>query len=79
MKLKFAMIHDAAMRARLESFDFDEEVAERLALDLLQLANTEADVGAIHIEFEYDPNDRNKVVGYSLPRLPARTSKPGQA
>jgi len=73
------MIPDAAMRAKLESFDFDEEVAEQLAVDLLQLANTETDVGSIHIEFEYDPNDRNKVVGYSLPTLPPRASKPGNA
>jgi len=73
------MIPDATMRAKLESFDFDEEVAEQLAVDLLQLANTETDVGSIHIEFEYDPNDRNKVVGYSLPTLPPRTSKPGNA
>jgi hypothetical protein len=79
MRLKFALISDAAMRAKLECFDFDEQVAEQLAVDLLQIADAQTDVGSIHIEFEYDPNDENRVVGYSIPTLPPRTSKPGNA
>ncbi len=79
MKVKFDMIADPVARERLESLDFDPDVAERLALELLELVGTGGDLGSVWTTFEYDSGDRNRVVGYHITGLPANASKPGRA
>ena len=37
MRIKFEMIADPVARAKLESLDFDPDIAERLAPELLEL------------------------------------------
>jgi hypothetical protein len=79
MKIKFDMISDPALQAKLESLDFDPEVAEQYALELLELVGGGTDLGSVWTNFHYDEKDGNRIVGYDVTRLPAHGSKPGQA
>ena len=79
MKIRFEMIADPVARARLESLDFDPEIAEQFALELLELIGSGTDIGAISTTFLYDGEDGNKVVGYDMTGLPACASKRGSA
>jgi hypothetical protein len=79
VKIKFAMIADPVARARLESLDFDPDVAEEFAQELLELIGSGTDLGSVWTTFQYDEGDGNRVVGYDITELPARGSKPGRA
>jgi hypothetical protein len=76
MKVTFDMIADPVARERLGSLDFHPDVAERLALELLELVSTGGDLGSVWTNFEYDEGDGNRVVGYDITELPTRASKP---
>jgi len=79
MKIKFEMISDPMARAMLETLDFDPDIAEQFALELLALVGAGTDLGAIWTTFQYHEVDGNRVVGYDITGLPARASKPGRA
>lgn len=73
MKIKFETMADPVVRARLESLDFDPDIAERLVLELLSIASR------VWINFIYDAMDGNRVVGYEIMPLPEASTKTGQA
>lgn len=79
MKVKFEMVADPVVRAKLESLDFDPEVAERHAHELLELVGKGIDLASIWTNFQYDDENENRVVGYDITRLPVHASKPGRA
>jgi hypothetical protein len=79
MRIKFEMIADPVARAKLESLDFDPDIAERLALELLELLGAGTDLGSIWTNFQYDEADGNKVVSYEITGLPACGSALGLA
>jgi hypothetical protein len=74
MKIRFEMIADPVARARLESLDFDPDIAEQFALELLELIGSGTDIGTIWTNFHYDEGDGYKVVGYDIAGLPACAS-----
>ena len=51
MKVKLEMISDPVARARLESLDFDPDIAEQFALELLELIGSGTDIGSIWTTF----------------------------
>ena len=79
MRIKFEMIADSVVRAKLESLDFDPEIAEKFAHELLELIASGTDLGAVWTNFQYDERHNNKVVGYDITGLPDCGSKPGRA
>ena len=79
MKVTFDMIADPVTRTKLESLDFDPDVAQQFALELLQLVGAGGDLGSVWTNFEYDERYGNKVVGYHIVGLPANASEPGRA
>jgi hypothetical protein len=77
MKIRFEMIADPVARARIESLDFDPDIAEQFALELLELIGSGTDIRSIWTNFNYDEGDGNKVVGYDISGLPACASERG--
>lgn len=73
MKIKFETMADPVLRARLESLDFDSDIAERLALELLSIA------GRVWINLIYDSMDGNRVVDYEIVPLPDVGASAGRA
>jgi hypothetical protein len=79
MRIKFDMISDPVKRAKLESHDFDPDVAEEFAHELLDLIGSGTDQGSVWTTFEYDSDDGNRVIGYDLTALPRNATTPGRA
>ncbi len=66
MKLKFDFITNPVHRAKLESFDFDEEIAERFVRDIMNCTAPDGTVPPVHVTFTYDENDNTRVVDYII-------------
>jgi hypothetical protein len=66
MKLNFDFITNPAHRAKLESFDFDEEIAERFLRETMNCTAPDGNFPLVHVTFTYDENDNNRVVDYII-------------
>jgi hypothetical protein len=66
MKLNFDFITNSAHRAKLESFEFDDEIAGRFLRDIMNCTEPDGRFLPVHVNFTYDENDSNRVVDYTV-------------
>ena len=66
MKLNFEFITNPAHHAKLKSFDFDEEIAERFVREIMNCTAPDGNFPPVHVTFTYDENDNNRVVDYII-------------